>query len=71
MYAAYNVITASKRLLLAYDTGHRTTQEQVDEVSDWLVGELTRATATFERAVTTKRDATVGGFEAAPTRGRV
>ena len=46
MYAAYNVITASKRLMLAYDTGHRTTQEQVDEVADWLVAELTRATAT-------------------------
>jgi cephalosporin-C deacetylase len=43
MYAAYNVITASKRLMLAYDTGHRTTQEQVDEVNDWLVAELTRA----------------------------
>ena len=46
MYAPYNVITASKRLMLAYDTGHRTTQEQVDEVNDWLVGELTRAPAT-------------------------
>ena len=32
MYAAYNVITAPKRLMLAYDTGHRTTQEQVDDV---------------------------------------
>ena len=41
MYAAYNVITAPKRLMLAYDTGHRTTQEQVDDVDDWLVGELT------------------------------
>ncbi len=41
MYAAYNVITASKRLMLAYDTGHRTTQEQVDEVADWLVAQLT------------------------------
>ena len=41
MYAAYNVITAPKRLMLAYDTGHRTTQEQVDEVNDWLAGELT------------------------------
>ena len=28
MYSAYNVITAPKRLMLAYDTGHRTTQEQ-------------------------------------------
>jgi cephalosporin-C deacetylase len=41
MYAAYNVITAPKRLILAYDTGHRTTQEQVDEGNDWLAGELT------------------------------
>ena len=41
MYAAYNVITAPKRLMLAYHTGHRTTQEQVDDVDDWLVGELT------------------------------
>jgi cephalosporin-C deacetylase len=30
-YATYNVITAPKRLILAYDTGHRSTQEQVDE----------------------------------------
>jgi cephalosporin-C deacetylase-like acetyl esterase len=41
MYSAYNVITAPKRLILAYDTGHRTTQEQVDEIDDWLVQELT------------------------------
>jgi cephalosporin-C deacetylase-like acetyl esterase len=41
MYAAYNVIAAPKRLMLAYDTGHRTTQEQVDDVNDWLSGELT------------------------------
>ena len=41
MYAAYNIITAPKRLVLAYDTGHRTTQEQVDEGNDWLAGELT------------------------------
>jgi hypothetical protein len=40
MYAAYNVITAAKRLILAYDTGHRTTQEQVDEGNDWLASEL-------------------------------
>jgi cephalosporin-C deacetylase-like acetyl esterase len=40
MYAAYNVITAPKRLILAYDTGHRTTQEQVDEANDWIVNEL-------------------------------
>ena len=41
MFAAYNVISAPKHLLLAYDTGHRTTQEQVDEVNDW-VGEHLR-----------------------------
>ena len=40
MYAAYNVITAPKQLGLALDTGHRTTQEQVDEVHDWLADEL-------------------------------
>ena len=40
MYAVYNVITAPKRLVLAYDTGHRTTQEQVDEGNDWLAAEL-------------------------------
>jgi cephalosporin-C deacetylase len=43
-YATYNVITAPKRLILAYDTGHRTTQEQVDEGNDWLAAELTGRT---------------------------
>ena len=43
-YSAYNLITAPKRLILAYDTGHRTTQEQVDEGNDWLAGELTGRT---------------------------
>ena len=40
MYSAYNVITAPKRLMLAYDTGHRTTQEQTDDVNAWLADEL-------------------------------
>jgi cephalosporin-C deacetylase-like acetyl esterase len=40
-YSAYNVITAPKQLILAYDTGHRSTQEQVDDVNDWIVNELT------------------------------
>ena len=40
-YSAYNVITAPKRLILAYDTGHRSTQEQVDEMDGWLIDELT------------------------------
>ena len=43
-YAAYNVIAAPKRLILAYDTGHRSTQEQVDEGNDWLAAELTGRT---------------------------
>ena len=46
MYAAYNVITAPKRLQLAYDKGHSTAQEQVDDVHDWLVAELTGTAAT-------------------------
>lgn len=41
MYAAYNVIRAPKRLILAFDTGHSTTQEQVDDVNTWLADELT------------------------------
>lgn len=46
MYAAYNVITAPKQLQLAYDKGHSTAQEQVDDTHDWLVAELTGAPAT-------------------------
>jgi cephalosporin-C deacetylase len=41
MYSAYNVITAPKRLILAYTTGHNSTQEQVDDVNTWLADELT------------------------------
>ena len=40
MYAAYNVIKAPKRLMLAYNTGHNSTQEQVDDVNSWLADEL-------------------------------
>ena len=45
MYAAYNVITAPKQLQLAYDKGHSTAQEQVDDVHEWLVRELTGTSA--------------------------
>ena len=45
IYAAFNVISAPKRLVLAYETGHRPTQEQVDDGNDWLVGELTGRTS--------------------------
>ena len=31
-----HVVAAPKHLILARDTGHRTTQEQVDDVHDWL-----------------------------------
>ena len=41
MYSAYNVMTAPKRLVLAYDTGHRKTQEQMDDVHEWLADQLT------------------------------
>jgi cephalosporin-C deacetylase len=41
MYAAYNLIKAPKRLMLAYNTGHNSTQEQVDDVNSWLADELT------------------------------
>ena len=40
MHAAYNVITAPKRLMLAYDKGHQSTQEQVEDVNGWLAEEL-------------------------------
>lgn len=36
MYAAYNVIPGPKRLLLAIETGHNTTPEQVEIVNKWL-----------------------------------
>ena len=36
MYAAYNVITAQKKLLLALETGHNNIPEQVAEVQAWL-----------------------------------
>ena len=45
IYAAFNVISAPKRLVLAYDTGHRPSQEQVDDGNDWLAGELTGRTS--------------------------
>jgi cephalosporin-C deacetylase-like acetyl esterase len=36
MFAAYNAITAPKRLLLALETGHRRTAEQEDTMNGWL-----------------------------------
>lgn len=36
MFAAYNAITAPKRLLLALETGHRRTPEQEDAMNAWL-----------------------------------
>ncbi|HVQ30290.1 MAG TPA: acetylxylan esterase, partial [Vicinamibacteria bacterium] len=40
MYAAYGVITAEKSLLLALETGHFTTPEQVAKVNRWLEDRL-------------------------------
>jgi len=37
MYAAYNVITAQKSLLLALETGHNTLAEETDVSDQWLV----------------------------------
>ena len=36
MFAAYNVITAPKSLLLALETGHTLTNEQSDRVNKWM-----------------------------------
>jgi cephalosporin-C deacetylase len=36
LYAAYNVVTAPKRLLLALETGHFTTPEQEQRVQRWI-----------------------------------
>lgn len=44
MYAAYNVITARKSLLLALETGHFTTPEQVERVNRWLEAALKNGT---------------------------
>jgi cephalosporin-C deacetylase len=40
MYAAYNVITAPKQLLLVQDIGHWTYPEQVEKIEAWLSGVL-------------------------------
>lgn len=37
MYAAYNVITAKKELMLALETGHNQVPEQTERVNNWLV----------------------------------
>jgi cephalosporin-C deacetylase-like acetyl esterase len=40
MYAAYNVITAPKSLLLAVETAHWTYPEQNEKAEDWLISNL-------------------------------
>jgi cephalosporin-C deacetylase len=37
MFAAYNVITAPKELLLAIETGHATTPEQIERINAWIL----------------------------------
>lgn len=36
MYASYNQITAPKKLILAIETGHATTPEQAERLSNWI-----------------------------------
>lgn len=40
MYASYNVISASKELFLALETGHWTYPEQQEQMTKWLVNKL-------------------------------
>jgi hypothetical protein len=40
MYAAWNLITAKKELLLALETGHFTLPEQTQRLNSWLEGFL-------------------------------
>ena len=40
MYAAYNVISAPKDLMIALETGHWTYPEQTEKLSNWLINKL-------------------------------
>ena len=40
LYAAYNVITAPKKLLLALETGHATIPEETALINDWIATKL-------------------------------
>ena len=40
MYAAYNIITAPKKLLLEVETGHGLNQKQTKEINDWIESQL-------------------------------
>lgn len=44
MFAAYNVITAPKELLLALETGHATSPEQAERINAWLLAHVNAAT---------------------------
>ena len=39
MFTAYNVITSPKQLLLALETGHNTTPEQIERINAWILGQ--------------------------------
>jgi cephalosporin-C deacetylase len=49
MFAAYNLITAPKELLLALETGHSTSREQLDRVNAWILARAGVSVATVER----------------------
>jgi hypothetical protein len=42
MFAAYNLITAPKEQLLALETGHGSTREQLDRVNAWILARARR-----------------------------
>jgi cephalosporin-C deacetylase len=43
MFAAYNIITAPKELLLALETGHATSPEQAERINAWLLARVNAA----------------------------
>jgi hypothetical protein len=45
MYAAYNVVTAPRDLLLALETGHFTVPEQTERVDHWIEEKVGKTTA--------------------------
>ncbi len=57
MFAAYNVITAPKKLLLALETGHAYSKEQSDAAEAWMEATLKGSRANVRR---TSPDARVG-----------
>jgi hypothetical protein len=49
MFAAYNVITAPKELLLALETGHATSAEQAARINAWILQAIARESRAMTR----------------------